>query len=96
MMYGYGRGAGYGGYGMMGGYGGWLALFFGLLVLVGVVLLVIWAVRTMSGPGHDHVVVPPTAPTPPTDDACSIAKLRYAKGEITKDQYEEICKTLGV
>lgn len=96
MMYGYGQGAGYGGYGMMGGYGGWLFLFFGLLVLVGVVLLVIWAVRMMSGPGRDHMAPPMTPPTSSTDDACSIAKVRYAKGEITKDQYEEICKTLGV
>jgi len=87
----YGQGYGYGGYGntMMGG-GGWLFALFGLLVLAGIVLLVVWAVRTMGGSAQHH------APQPPVDDACAIAKVRYAKGEITKDQYEEICKTLGI
>jgi putative membrane protein len=81
---------GYGGYGnMMGGYGGWLFLLFGLLILAGIVLLVVWAVRSMSGSGQHHPA------SPPVDDACAIAKVRYAKGEITKEQYEEICKTLA-
>jgi putative membrane protein len=87
----YGQGYGYGGYGnMMGGFGGWLFLLFGLLILAGIVLLVVWAVRSMSGSAQH--------PQPPrsTDDACAIAKTRYAKGEITKEQYEEMCKTLGV
>jgi putative membrane protein len=87
----YGPGYGYGGYGnMMGGWGGWLFGLFGLLVLAGVVLLVVWAVRAMSGSAHHQ------AGTPSGEDACSIAKVRFAKGEITKEQYEEICKTLGV
>jgi putative membrane protein len=86
----FGNGYGYGGYGnMMGGWGGWLFGLFGLLVLAGIVLLVVWAVRAMSGSGQHH----PAAP--PVDDACTIAKVRFAKGEITKDQYEEICRTLG-
>jgi putative membrane protein len=86
----YGPGYGYGGYGgMMGGWGGWLFGLFGLIVLVGIVLLVVWAVRSMNGSAQHHAM------TPPPEDACGIAKLRYAKGEITKDQYEEICKTLS-
>lgn len=75
---------------MMGGLGGWLFLLFGLLILAGVVLLVAWAVRSMSGSAQH------SQPPSPTADACAIAKTRYAKGEITKEQYEEICKTLGV
>jgi uncharacterized membrane protein len=88
----YGQGYGYsGGYGnMMGGYGGWIFGLFGLLILVVIVLLVVWAVRSISGSAHHH------APLPTADDACTIAKARYAKGKITKEQYEEICKTLGV
>ena len=44
MMYGYGNNM------MGGGWFGWLLMvFFGLLVLVGVVLLVIWVARSMTG-----------------------------------------------
>lgn len=87
----YGQGYGYGTYGnMMGGFGGWLFALFGLVMLAGIVLLVVWAVRSMGGSGRQH----PTAP--PADEACTIAKVRYAKGEITKEQYEEICKALRV
>jgi putative membrane protein len=90
-MMGYGQGYGYGGYGnMMGGWGGWLFLLFGLIALAGIVLLVMWAVRSMSGSGQ-HPQTPPRV-----DDACAIARARFAKGEITREQYEEICKVLGV
>jgi putative membrane protein len=89
-MMGYGRGYGYGG-GMMGGWGGLVFAFFGLLVLVAIVLLVVWAIRTTQGSGHKQ---PPAAGS--ADEACAIARARYAKGEITKEQYEEMCRTLGV
>lgn len=91
MMYGNGYGTGgYGGYGtMMGGFGGWLFLLFGMLVVVGIILLIVWMVRSMAGAQH------PGPGVRPADDACSIAKVRFAKGEISKEQYDEICKTLG-
>lgn len=87
-MMGYGP-YGYGGYGMMGGWGFLIGAVFWLIVLAGLVLLAVWAVRTMSHSGGG-------AGKPPVDDACNIARTRYAKGEITKEQYEEICRTLGV
>ena len=94
-MMGFGRDYGYGGYGnMMDGYGGLMFGFFALLVLVGIVVLVIWAVRTMGGSGSHHAPQGPPA-VRPLDDACSIARTRYAKGEITKEQYEEMCSTLS-
>jgi uncharacterized membrane protein len=97
--YGYGRG----GYGGMMGYGGnWLydLLFFAFAVaiLAGLVLLVIWAIRAISG-GHGTGSAGPTSPAQPgagQDEACAIARKRFASGEITKEQYDEICKTLGV
>lgn len=99
MMGGYGNGY-YGGGGGGGLLGGIIFFAFGLLVLVVIVLLIVWAVRTMSGQGHDHGHSgPPVAPTqapPKVDEACTIARTRYASGEISKEQYEEICKTLGV
>lgn len=84
--YGYG-----GGYGMMSGWGFFIGVTFWLLMLAGLVLLVVWAVRTMSHGGGGG-----GAGKPPADEACTIARTRYAKGEITKEQYEEICRTLGV
>ncbi len=89
MMYGYGRGYGYS---MMDGFGGWMGivmLLFWLLVIAGIVVLIIWAVKVLGGsrgPGR----------VGGRDQACEFARMRYAKGEITKEQYEEICQTLGV
>jgi len=96
------RGFGYGYGNMMGGWGwaGAIAMFvFGLLVLVGIVLLVIWAVRASSG-GHLQGAGPQQtgmqAPGPAGhDEAVAIAKRRLASGEITPEQYAEIMRTLG-
>jgi len=88
MMY---RGFGYGYNGMGGGL--WMPLF-GLLVLVAIVLLVVWAVRAASG---HHADGGPASPSRPAghDEAVAIAKRRLASGEITAEQYGEIMRTLG-
>jgi uncharacterized membrane protein len=99
MMGGYGRG-----YSGMMGYGGgsWLYdLFFfafAVLILAGIILLIVWAVRAISG-GHGAGSAGTGTPAQPgatQDEACAVARKRYASGEISKEQYEEICKTLGV
>ena len=89
------RGLGYG-YDMMGG--GWagtlLMLFFGLLILAGIVLIVVWAMRSSSGHGQ-----PGTGSmshgAAPHDEAVAIAKRRFASGEIDKAQYDEIMRGLS-
>jgi len=93
MMGGYGRGLGYG-YDMMGGWlGGLLMLFFGLLVLAGIVLLVVWAIRAATG--HAPSATGPAHPgAAGQDEAIAIAKRRFATGEITKEQYDEIMRAL--
>ncbi len=74
--------------GMMWGWGGpnpwWgiAGMVFGLAVLVGLVLLVIWAVRQFAPPAG-------TAPR-----ALEILKERYARGEITREQYEQMRRDL--
>ncbi|MDO8879477.1 MAG: SHOCT domain-containing protein [Coriobacteriia bacterium] len=84
------------GYDMMGGgaWSGLLTLLFGALVIAGIVVLVIWAVR--SGTKHGGTG---TGSSPPTsaehDDAIAIARRRLASGEITHEQYEEIVTALG-
>ncbi len=104
------RGYGYGP--MMGGgghiFGGFFAFLFGITLIVGIVLLVVWAVRASSQRHHPQTVVatgpqavgpvgtvaPPIAPRA-ADEALAIARKRFASGEITKEQYEEIAQTLG-
>jgi uncharacterized membrane protein len=91
-----GRGYGYGD--MMGGYGWFgtlLLFFFGVLVIAGIVLLVIWAVRASTHhPGTGSGAAPPPGAAG-HDEAVAIAKRRLASGEITKDQYDEIMRALG-
>lgn len=93
MMGGY-RGLGYG-YDMMdGAWGGVLTLLFGLLVIAGIVLLVLWAVRASSGQHAAGPGAPPSV-SPGHDEALSIARKRLASGEITCEQYDEIARTLS-
>lgn len=72
------------------GYGSWIGMafmmFFGLIFLAGLALLVVWLVRSGS---HGQTMQSGTSA------ACDIAKQRYARGEITRDQFEEICRTVG-
>src|SRR5512133_858512 len=96
-MMGYGRGAGYG-WDMMGS-GGWLGgvlmLLFGLLVLAGIVVLIVWAVRS-SGGHHGNAGAGPTPPSAPThDEAVATARKRLASGELTREQFDDIMRALG-
>ena len=94
MMGGYG---GYGGYGgMMGGYGpqgfGFnpigtiISLVFWALIIGGIVLLVVWLARNAGRASFGA-----SAGDAPLD----ILKARYAKGEITKEQFDAIKRDLG-
>lgn len=88
------RGYYYGYPDMMGGGWGLLMLLFWLVVIALVVLLVVWAVRHAD---RSHGVRPPAPPAEAKrDEACEIARTRFARGEIAKEEYEEICRTLGV
>lgn len=60
-----------------------------LAIVVGFVLLVIWAVRRTSGNNHQPVIQGSSSPT-----AKDIAQARYAKGEITRDEYQQILTDL--
>ena len=87
-------------------------MFFGLLVLVGIVLLVVWLVRALAGDrmhapyGHRRYGGPgPEMRTggpgygygqpPRVDSAMAAARERYARGEITAEQLDEITRNLG-
>ncbi len=95
------RGFGYG-YNTMGTGGVWwwelLMFLFWLLVIAGVVVLIVWVIRQLSRSQHGHNVPGAGYYAEPgrRDEACETARMRYARGEITREQYDEICHTLGV
>ena len=74
------------GYGWVGG-GFWLLI--GVLLLIALVVLVVWAVMHLSRTGraltHD-----PSRP-PPNE----ILRERFARGEITAQEFEDVKKALG-
>jgi len=82
---------------MMWGYGGnmgWSWLF-GLLLLVGVVLLVVLAVRVFGGGSNQGGGPGASGPAAGPSRARQILDERYAKGELTVEQYREQVQVLG-
>jgi putative membrane protein len=71
------------------GWGGGLWMLGGLLLMIGFVVLVVWAVMNIShtgrAPTHD-----PSRPTPN-----EILRERFARGEITAQEFEDAKKVLG-
>ena len=77
--------------------GGFLFLLFGALIFVGVVMLVMWAVRASHGGGAPGAASMHHRPVSAVghDEAVAIAKRRFASGEIDKGQYDEIMQSLN-
>ncbi len=83
MMWNYGNGYGPG---MMGWGFGWGGMLMGLIFLVVVILVIVFAVRAARG---GYITGPASHETP-----LDILKKRYAKGEISKDDFERMKKDL--
>ena len=84
-----------GGYGMMVGFSPlrWIvSLVFWALVIGGIGALVVWFAR---GNGRTLMTTSTTNPTPVVENPLEILKTRYAKGEITKEQYESMKQDLA-
>ncbi|MCL5995149.1 MAG: SHOCT domain-containing protein, partial [Chloroflexi bacterium] len=92
LMGGYGPGNwGMMGPGMMSGFGfpflgGIGMLLFGAFIIIGIVLLAVWLAQNAG----QSSTTAPRGETP-----LDILKARYAKGEITREQYEEMRRDLG-
>ncbi|MCJ7471337.1 MAG: SHOCT domain-containing protein [Actinobacteria bacterium] len=75
--------------GFFGGGMGWtgiiLSFIFFILIIIGIILLIVWLVKRVTHSGSEDKT---------GSKAIDILKERYAKGEITKDQYESIKKDL--
>jgi putative membrane protein len=87
-MFGYGPGMmdGNFGFGMMNGFGG----IFMILLWVVIIGLGVWLVSGFVSRTNSQ----PPANLPQTEAAIDILKKRYARGEITKEQYDEMRRTL--
>lgn len=93
LPYGGGRGFGWGmiGPGMMGGFG--FPFFGGIMMILFWVILIgggIWLFQSLARGGQSTWSA--TSRETPLD----VLKARYAKGEITKEQFEEMKRTLGL
>lgn len=83
---------------MMWGYGmdmGWWMWLWGLLLLVGIALLVIVAVRLFAGGRSHGDPYGPPGPSGSRSGAHQILDERFARGELTAEQYREKLKVLG-
>ncbi len=86
-----------GGGGMMNGFGfgggsllgGLIGLIFNLAIIVGIVILVVWAVKRFTS-GATNWNQPSSSQSPR-----EILQARYARGEITRDQYQQMLADLS-
>ncbi len=85
MMPGFGFGCG--SFGMFGWWGLILNAVFGIVILAGLIWLAVWTVRRFNNGNHTNSGI--TAITQSTS-AIEQAQLRYARGEITREQYQQI------
>ncbi|MEC5182171.1 SHOCT domain-containing protein [Arthrobacter sp. CG_A4] len=83
---------------MMWGYGmdmGWWMWLWGPLLLIGIVVLVLLAVRLFPGGGSHGGAYGPPGPYGGKSRARQILDERFARGELTVDQYREQSRVLG-
>ncbi|MCL5073467.1 MAG: SHOCT domain-containing protein [Actinobacteria bacterium] len=80
------------GWPMMGFFGGGLGILgmilsfiFFVAIIIGIIFLIVWLVRRASYSGES---------IQKTNEAIEILKGRYAKGELTKEQYDNMKKEL--
>ena len=81
---------GWGGYGGFGWIGMILNLVITVAVIIGIVWLVIWMVRRAGANGQSTFGSVTGAQSPR-----EIVQARYARGEITRDEYQEILADLN-
>ena len=75
--------------GMMGGFG-LIGLIINIAIIVGVVALIIWAVRRFPGGTANW-----NQPSGGNQSPREILQARYARGEITREQYHQMLNDLS-
>ena len=73
---------------------GWIGMIIGLVitiaVIVGIGVLIVWSVRRSNGNSAQSGLQ-----TTSSQSARDIAQARYAKGEINREEYQQILSDLG-
>ena len=71
---------------MYGPYGGWMIFhfLFWILIIIGIVLLIVWLIRQPGRYKHGH----------DEESPLDILRKRYARGEISKEEFEEMKKDI--
>ena len=75
---------------------GWWMLWGGLMMVLfwgAIIALVVWAVQSVTRRGADQTHPPQSGVSSPTP--LDIAKKRYARGEINRDEFERIRRDLA-
>jgi uncharacterized membrane protein len=72
---------------------GWLIP---LVIIAGLVMLTVWAVRRLTSLPASAVPTPTPAPgTPQNDPAVESARMRYARGELSREEFLRVAEDLG-
>ena len=83
------------GIGGLGGFGsfGWIGLVLNLAIIVGVITLIVWGIRrfTAGGSGFTSHQTSGGAHSSPRE----ILNIRYARGEIDRDLYQQMLSDLN-
>jgi putative membrane protein len=74
---------------------GWWMLWGGLMMVLfwgGIIALIVWAIQTVTRREFSQTQPPDTSPSARTP--VDIAKERYARGEISREEFEQIKRDL--
>ena len=78
--------------GLMGWGGGWWMFVYATVMMVGFVVLVVWLIRTSTSSGGTGAGAGGGTPGPGEDPLASARRIlaeRYARGEISTEEYRE-------
>jgi len=87
MMRGFSGGQAFSRFGMMGNFG-WFGMLVCLIIIVLVIVGIVWLIKTLVNRSNKNVV------SQTSNRSIEILNERYAKGEITKEEYDTIRKSL--
>ncbi len=73
------------------GVGGWLGMLGFMLLVAAAIIAFVWM---MGRTAPDAGVGPTPAPRPSGEDAAEVLRVRFAKGEMTREEYLAAKKTL--